>query len=439
MSDVLPQIGLVFILVLFNAAFAGTELALVSLRDGQLQRLEARGGTGAVLARLAREPNRFLATIQIGITVAGFLASASAAVSLAEPLEAPLGFLGGAAGGASIVVVTIILSYVTLVLGELVPKRIAMQRAERWGLLAARPLSFLSKVTRPAVWLLSRSTDLVVRALGGDPHLQAEDVTQEELRDMVASQSSFSPAQRTIIDGAFEIASRTLHEVLRPRGEVFVLDADDPCATSLDRLAASAHSRAPVAPGANLDATTGVVHLRDLLGGGARPTGDVATPPLVLPEPAGVLESLRRMQLERSQLAVVVNEHGGAEGIITLEDLIEELVGEIYDETDRDVLSVRTEADGALLLPGRFPIHDLTDVGLQLPDGPYATIAGLVLDRLGRLGEVGDTALVDGYRIEVLATTGRAISEVRVHRPERPADHGDDVAGVDAGRPNDRT
>ncbi|MBA2496052.1 MAG: HlyC/CorC family transporter, partial [Acidimicrobiia bacterium] len=321
-SDVLPQIGLVFVLVLCNAAFAGTELALVSLRDGQLQRLEARGGTGAVLARLAREPNRFLATIQIGITVAGFLASASAAVSLAEPLESPLGFLGGAAGGASIVVVTIILSYVTLVLGELVPKRIAMQRAERWGLLAARPLSFLSKVTRPAAWLLSRSTDLVVRALGGDPHLQAEDVTKEELRDMVASQSSFSPAQRTIIDGAFEIASRTLHEVLRPRGEVFVLDADDPCATSLDRLAASAHSRAPVAPGANLDATTGVVHLRDLLGGGERPTGDVATPPLVLPEPAGVLESLRRMQVERSQLAVVVNEHGGAEGIITLEDLI---------------------------------------------------------------------------------------------------------------------
>ncbi len=204
-------------------------------------------------------------------------------------------------------------------------------------------------------------------------------------------------------------------------------------------MAASAHSRAPVAPGANLDATTGVVHLRDLLGGGERPTGDVATPPLVLPEPAGVLESLRRMQVERSQLAVVVNEHGGAEGIITLEDLIEELVGEIYDETDRDVLSVRTEDDGALLLPGRFPIHDLTDVGLQLPDGPYATIAGLVLDRLGRLGEVGDTVLIDGYRLEVLATTGRAISEVRVHRPERPSEHADDVTAADAGRPGNRT
>ncbi len=442
MNDVLPQIGLVFVLVLGNAAFAGTELALVSLRDAQLQRLEARGGSGAVLARLAREPNRFLATIQIGITLAGFLASASAAVSLAEPLEGPLGFLGDdAAGPVAIVVVTIVLSYVTLVLGELVPKRIAMQRAERWGLLAARPLSMLSKVARPAVWLLSRSTDLVVRALGGDPHLQAEDVTKEELRDMVASQSSFSPAQRTIIDGAFEIASRTLHEVLRPRGEVFVLDADDPCATSLDRLAASAHSRAPVAPGANLDATTGVVHLRDLLGGGERPTGDVATPPLVLPEPAGVLESLRRMQVERSQLAVVVNEHGGAEGIITLEDLIEELVGEIYDETDRDVLSVRTEDDGALLLPGRFPIHDLTDVGLHLPDGPYATIAGLVLDRLGRLGVVGDTVLVGGYRLEVVATTGRAISEVRVHRPERPSLHDEhtSVGEADASRPGDRT
>src|SRR5215204_3960176 len=151
MSEFLPQIGLVLALVVINAAFAGTELALVSLREGQLQRLETQSGTGAVLAGLAREPNRFLATIQIGITLAGFLASASAAVSLAEPLEEPLGFFGDAAEPAAIVVVTLVLSYVTLVFGELAPKRVAMQRAERWALLAARPLALLSVLTRPAV------------------------------------------------------------------------------------------------------------------------------------------------------------------------------------------------------------------------------------------------------------------------------------------------
>ncbi|MFP5372624.1 MAG: CNNM domain-containing protein, partial [Actinomycetes bacterium] len=140
MDGVLPQVGLVALLVLLNAGFAGTELALVSLREGQLQRLEQRSATGAVLAGLAREPNRFLATIQVGITLAGFLASAAAAVSLAEPLEEPLSFLGRGAEPAAVIVVTLVLAYVTLVFGELAPKRVAMQRAERWGLLAARPL-----------------------------------------------------------------------------------------------------------------------------------------------------------------------------------------------------------------------------------------------------------------------------------------------------------
>ncbi|MDH4364317.1 MAG: CNNM domain-containing protein, partial [Acidimicrobiia bacterium] len=174
MTDVLPELALVVVLVLVNAAFAGTELALVSLRDSQLQRLEQTSKSGALLARLARDPNNFLATIQVGITLAGFLASAAAAVSLAEPLREPLSFLGGAAEPAAVIVVTVLLAYVTLVAGELAPKRLAMQRAERWGLMAARPLAVLGRFTRPAVWLLSRSTDLLVRLLGADPDLQRE-------------------------------------------------------------------------------------------------------------------------------------------------------------------------------------------------------------------------------------------------------------------------
>ena len=215
MDGVWPQVGLVAVLVLLNAAFAGSELALVSLREGQLQRLESRGGAGIVLARLARDPSRFLATIQIGITLAGFLASASAAVALAEPLEGPLEFLGGAAEPAAIVVVTLVLSYVTLVFGELAPKRVAMQRAERWALMAARPLAFLSRATRPVVWLLSRSADVAVRVMGGDPAQQRPDVTEEELRDLVATQASFTPQQRSIIAGAFEIADRTVGPAAR--------------------------------------------------------------------------------------------------------------------------------------------------------------------------------------------------------------------------------
>jgi putative hemolysin len=415
MSGLGLQLGVVALLVLLNAAFAGSELALVSLREGQLQRLEARGGRGALLARLARDPNRFLATIQIGITLAGFLASASAAVSLARPLERRLGFFGEADEAVAIFLVTLALSYVTLVFGELAPKRVAMQKAEGWGLLAARPLAVLSSITRPAVWLLSRSADIVVRLMGGDPARQREDVTEEELRDMVATQRTFTDQQRTIISGAFEIAERHLHEVLRPRPEVVVLDADSSCADGVDILVTSGHSRAPVAERGDLDNVIGVVHLRDLVGGGDVVRDRVADV-LVLPESVTVLAALRQMQLDRQQLAVVANEHGGAEGIVTMEDLVEELVGEIYDETDRDVLAVERDPDGSLVLPGRFPIHDLADIGVELPAGDYATVAGLVLELLGRIPDGGESVTVDGWTATVLAVDGRAITKVRLTR-----------------------
>lgn len=416
MSDVVPQLVLVGALVLLNALFAGSELALVSLREGQLQRLEARSSTGAVLARLARDPNRFLATIQIGITLAGFLASASAAVALAEPLEGRLEFLGGASRPASILAVTLILSYVTLVLGELAPKRLAMQRAERWGMVVARPLAAMAKTVRPVVWLLSRSTDIAVRVLGGDPSREREEVTEEELRDLVAAQVTFSAQQRMIISGAFEIAERTLREVLRPRPSVFTLDADARCGDALVDLARSGHSRAPVCLHGTLDEVIGVVHLRDLLADGDDCTaGSVASPAVVFPESVGVLEAMRKMQGARAQLAIVVSEHGGGEGIVTVEDLVEELVGEIYDESDRDVMSVRRQPDGSLVLPGRFPVHDLPDVGVEVPDGDYATVAGFILSRLGRLPTApGDVVECDPWELRVTAVDDRAITEVHI-------------------------
>ena len=275
MGDVWPQLLLVAILVLVNAAFAGTELALVSLRESQLQRLEEGSATGAVLARLARQPNQFLATIQVGITLAGFLASAAAAVSLAEPLEAPLSFLGGAAGPVSVVLVTLILAYFTLVFGELAPKRIAMQRAERWAMVMARPLDILSTLTKPVVWLLSKSTDIAVRVLGGDPDRQREEVTGDELRDMVAIHETFPPEQRQIIDGAFEISERTLDEVMVPRNDVVVIDADSTCREALDLLVETGHSRAPVAEKRNLDKAVGMVRLRSLIGHDHEPVTSV--------------------------------------------------------------------------------------------------------------------------------------------------------------------
>ncbi|SNY10890.1 hemolysin family protein [Paractinoplanes atraurantiacus] len=414
------QIVLVVVLVLVNAAFSGSEMALISLRDSQLQRLERQSRGGRTLARLARDPNRFLATIQIGITLAGFLASAAAATSLAQPLTGPLNFLGSAAEPVAIVLVTIVLTFFTLVIGELAPKRIAMQRAEGWALLAARPLDLLSTLSRPVNWLLGKSTDVVVRMTGVDPNATREEVSTEEIRDMVTQQQEFTPEQRTIISGAFEIAERILREVLVPRRDVLILPADLPSNEALTRLVASGHSRAPVTGPMGLDDVLGVVHLRDLIDAQG-PVRDHLYTALFLPESLKVSDAMRQLRMQHQQFAFVVDERGAIDGIVTMEDLVEEVVGEIYDETDRDVQSVVREPDGAMLLPGTFPMHDLPDIGVDVErrdEGDYTTVAGLVLAELGHIPtQPGEVVEVDGHTAEVVEVTGRAITQVRV----RPA------------------
>jgi putative hemolysin len=409
------QAALVALLIALNAGFAGSEIALVSLREGQVQRLEQGGKAGRALSALARDPNRFLSTIQIGITLAGFLASAAATVTFAQLLLEPLAFLGTAAQPVAILIVTVVLTFLMLVFGELAPKRIALQSSERWGLLAARPLSVLATLAAPVVWLLTKATDLTVRLSGGDPGQAREEMTEQEVRDLVTSQPQFTTEQRTIISGAFEIAERSLREILVPRTMVVGLPADLPSAAGARALITGGHSRAPVYRG-SLDDVLGVVHLRDLIDGKGS-VSDHMRPATVLPETVGVLSALRRMQSEREQLAVVINEHGGAEGIVTLEDLLEEIVGEIYDEFDRDldpadVRGVQRRPDGSIVMPGSFPMHDLSDVGIVLPEGDYATVAGMVLERLGRIPAPGAEFKVPHWRIRVLSRLGNAIGSV---------------------------
>ncbi|RLP89902.1 HlyC/CorC family transporter [Micromonospora sp. BL4] len=414
----LGQLVLVAVLVLINAALSGSEMALVTLREGQLRRLGRRSRAGDRLVRLSRDPNRYLATIQLGITLAGFLASAAAAVSLAEPLVAPLGFLGAAARPASVVLVTVALTFVTLVIGELAPKRLAMQRAERWALLSAGPLDLLARLSRPAVWLLSRATDAVVRLAGGNPKASREETTEEELREMLVSQRGLSAQQREILTGAFDIAGRTLREILVPRRDVTTLPAGLAAGEGVRRLAAAGRSRAPVTGSGSLDEVIGVVHIRDLVRAGDGTVGERARPPLLLPVTLPVADALRRLRLEHQQLALVVDEHGGIDGIVTLEDLLAEVVGELYDETDRDVREVVREPDGSLLVPGDFPLHDLPDLGVRLSfplSREYTTVAGLVLARLRHLpDEPGETVRLPGLTLEVVEVADRAVRRVRL-------------------------
>jgi putative hemolysin len=418
------KILLVLILILVNGALSGSEMALISLRESQIQRLERSSRGGRVLARLSRDPNRFLATIQIGITLAGFLASAFAATSLAKPLVKPLAFLGDAAEPAAIILVTIILTFITLVLGELAPKRIAMQRAEGWATVAARPLDWLAVACRPVVWLLAKATDLVVRLVGGDPSANREEISTEEIRDLVVAQRGFTSQQRDIISGAFEITERDVREIMIPRREVTSIPAAMSTHEALRVLAASGHTRAPVVGPGGLDDLAGVVHLRDLLGDGGATAEERVRPPLLVPETLKVADAMRQLRLQREQFALVVDEHGAIDGIITMEDLVEEVVGEIYDETDRDVVSVIKESDDVFLLPGSFPLHDLPDIGIdvdRLPDADYTTVAGLILDRLGHVPTgPGEIATLPAFSAEVTEVTGRAITQVRLRiQPRR--------------------
>ncbi|MFV2022186.1 hemolysin family protein [Micromonospora sp. LOL_023] len=439
MQGYATQLALVGVLVIVNAVFAGSEIALVSLRESQLQRLERTRRTGRVLAKLAKDPNRFLATIQIGITLAGFLASATAAVALARPLVPMLEVLGRAAEPVAIVLITLVLTFVTLVFGELAPKRVAMQRAEKWALAVARPLDVMASLARPAVWALGATSDLVVRLAGGDPKATRDEISPDELRDIVAGHRAFTVEQQTIISGALEIADRRLRAVLVPRLEVFTLDSGTSADAARIVLATSGHSRAPVVRNGMLDDTVGVIHLRDLVGvPDDRPVDAVARPPMLLPESLPVVEALRQFKAERQHIALVVDERGAVDGIVTLEDVLEEIVGEIYDETDRDVQAVRTEPDGTLLVPGTFPIHDLTDIGVELPARPagdYTTVAGLLLARLGHIpSRAGESIAVDGWALTVAAVDHHAISAVRLRRTAAaPADPGDPVPDEAAG------
>ncbi|PWW22863.1 putative hemolysin [Geodermatophilus normandii] len=436
MSDVWLDIVMVVVFVLVGGVFAGAEIALVSLREAQVRVLSERGGRGRALARLLGDPNRFLAAVQVGVTLAGFLSAAFGASTLAEPFSDWLvgrGLGEGVADPLALVLVTVAISYLSLVVGELTPKRLALQRAEGFSLLVARPLDTIARLSRPVIWLLSASTNVLVRLLGGDPRAGGEAISQEELRDLVAAHESLSTDERRLIDEVFRAGDREVREVMTPRTEVEFLDASTTVSRAGRQLAESGHSRYPVT-GRDQDDVVGFVHVRDLLlpthpAGRAATVGDLAREVKRLPGTAGVLTALSEMRRENQHLAVVVDEYGGTDGIVTLEDLIEEVIGEIYDEYDEDVTPEGAEEPGGPHeVDGLLNLDDFAQVtGLRLPEGPYETVAGYVLAELGRLPVVGDAVVAEGRTLTVLELDGRRIARLSVTPAPDPAPAGEDA------------
>ncbi|WP_116953553.1 hemolysin family protein [Jiangella endophytica] len=425
----LLNFGLVLLFILVGGVFAATELALVSLRESQLAQLAQQGRRGERVSELARNPNRFLSAVQIGVTVAGFSSAAYGASTLAPDLSPVLqdwGLPGGAADTLAFIALTLFIAYLSLVLGELVPKRLALQRAAGVSLAVAPPLDRFATLMRPVIWFLSKSTDLVVRMLGGDPSAQREEMSEDELRELVSGHEGLSEEERRIVGDVLDVGDRQVREVMRPRTEVDFLDADMPVFKAVKLASTMPHSRYPVV-GTSTDDVVGFVHVRDLfdpeMSGRSIRVGELVRDVLVLPGTKRVLPAMTEMRRQGSHLAVVVDEYGGTAGIVTLEDLVEELVGEIRDEYDTDELPVAAAAGGVVDVDGMLNIGDFADrTGVELPDGPYETVAGFVVARLGRLPSQGDVVEFDGVRIEVLSLDGRRASRLRVHpRPEPPA------------------
>ncbi len=420
MNEIVFNIAIVLVFVMIGGIFSASEIAMVSLRESQVKALAEKSKRGGAVGRLVADSNRFLAAVQIGVTLAGFLSAAFGGSALAGPLADALVRLGlqpGLAPTVALVTVTLVISYFSLVLGELVPKRIGLQSPEGIALVVGRPLELIAKLSRPVIWLLSASTNLVMRLVGSDPDAEREGISDEELRGMVAAHESLSADERKLIDDVFSAGERQVREVLIPRTEVGFLDASTPLGEALEVTSQAPHSRYPVIRGST-DDVVGFVHVRDLMAAGDRPgarVGDVARTVKMLPGGKRVLPALTEMRREGHHIAVVVDEYGGTAGIVTLEDLIEELIGDIRDEYDVAESDARRLVGGAMVLDGLTNLPDFAEeTGVELPEGPYETVAGYLMAALGHLPQVGEAVEVGGHRLTVRELDGRRVSRVQL-------------------------
>jgi putative hemolysin len=421
-GQTLVNIGIVLLLIIIEGVFVAAEIALVSLRESQVRALADSSRRGAMVGRLISDPNRFLAAVQIGVTSTALLSSAFGAVTLSDQAKQFLidhGWGDGIASVTGIVGVTLIISFVTLVLGELAPKRLALQASETAAVFFATPLNAVAGFFRPVIWLLSKCTDGVVRLLGGDPQIGREPISEDELRGLVAAHESLTSDERRLIDDVFAAGERSVGEVMVPRTDVTFLDGAMTIAKAAKIAAESPHSRYPVV-GRDQDDVLGFVHIRDLLLPAVRHDRDrtvasAAREVKTMPGSKHVLAAMSEMRREGHHMAIVIDEYGGTDGIVTLEDLIEEVIGDIRDEYDEDVTEARRLSGGEVEVDGKLNLDEIAEIsGVELPEGPYATVAGYVMAELGRLPKAGDSVEYDGVRLTVVRTEGRRAARVRL-------------------------
>lgn len=455
MSPLALEILLVLFFTLCGGFFAAAEMALISLRDSQIKQIRIRGRRGQRVAHLAADPQRFLSAVQIGVTLFGFLSSAFGGATIAGrlvPVLVGLGLPEGLASTLSLVLITIIISYLSIVLGELTAKRLAMQRAESFAMALGPTVDGIARVLTPVIWLLEVSTNAVVRLLGGRPEASREEVTDEEIRSMVSDSSTLGAEERRILDDVFDAGNRSLREVMVPRTEVDFLPGDTPVYKAVRDLSGAPHSRYPVI-GNSADDVLGFVHVRDLFEPAtaqrATPVEELVRPIANFPQTVNVIYALAEMRRVASHMAIVRDEYGGTAGMVTMEDLVEELVGDITDEYDV-VAEESPVAPDKREIDGLTSLEDFADeAGLQLPEGPYDTVAGWFMSCIGAIPKVGDRweaelplaedpARTRTVTLAVLEMDGRRAARFLLTRATSgatPASAGGAAAGPAAGGP----
>lgn len=428
-DSILPQLLLQLVLIAVNALFAATEIAVISLNETKVRRM-AEGGDrkAAKMLRMVTEPTGFLSTIQICITLAGFLGSAFAADNFSDKLVNWLindcevsGVSSSALDTISVIIITLVLSYFTLVLGELVPKRIAMKRPEGIARAVSGLMIGMTTVLRPVIWLLTVSTNGVLRLCGIDPKDNAEEVSEEEIIMMLdegEEAGSIESGEKELIKNVFSLNDTTAEDVMVHRSQVAFLKRDDARTTLLNEIAESGYSRFPVY-GENIDDIVGILYAKTYLTAQSRgercEMKDFLMPPRFVHASTHINRILLDMQREHAHMAVVVDDYGGVIGIITLEDILEELVGEIWDESDEVIENIRERPDGSYDINGSTRLSDMCEsVGCSI-DSNADTVGGWVTETLGGIPASGESFECSGMLVTVEATDERRVLEVNVN------------------------
>ncbi len=421
-------ITVIILLALLNGIFAMGEMALVSARSTRLAVLEGKQVRGAAVARrLASDPQLFLPTVQVGVTLVGILSGTFGGARIAvaiEPAVARIPYIGTASTGVSLAIVVIFITYVTLVLGELVPKRLALRSPELIAIRLAPPVAWLSRMAGPVVWLLGRSSDLVLRALGFR-EAGRQEVTEDELRALLAEGTQagvLETGERDMIERVLRLADKPVRAIMTPRTELVWIDRTDPRREIADTLKAAPHSRFVVCDG-SIDNVVGVVQAKDILDrildGKDLSIAASLRQPMVVPDTISALDALERLKSDALGLALVMDEYGSFEGVVTAADVLEAIIGDLAEPGYGTPSQAAEQVGGEMMMDGMTPVDELK-ARLMLPDlpaeGSYHTLAGLVLALLRRVPQAGDRIVFGGWLFEVLEMDGRRVVKVRASR-----------------------